>query len=85
FLDDQLEGMAPHDEIYIAPFHTKKICANMRRLGKGFSGRETPLFPTMMVQAQAEMGEGLANPTDPHHTPTIIQPSTSQPQKKQRT
>nr|GEX34345.1 hypothetical protein [Tanacetum cinerariifolium] len=27
------------------------------------------------------MGEGLANPTDPHHTPTIIQPSTSQPQK----
>ncbi|GJX47516.1 ribonuclease H-like domain-containing protein [Tanacetum coccineum] len=25
-----------------------------------------------------------ALPTDPHHTPTIIQPSTSQPQKKQR-
>nr|GFA73288.1 putative RNA-directed DNA polymerase [Tanacetum cinerariifolium] len=25
--------------------------------------------------------EGSANPTDPHHTPTIIQPSTSQPQK----
>ncbi|GKC07097.1 hypothetical protein Tco_0998707 [Tanacetum coccineum] len=38
----------------------------------------------MMVQAQEEMGEGLANPTDPHYTPTIIQPSTSQPQKKQR-
>ncbi|GJU69577.1 hypothetical protein Tco_1255836 [Tanacetum coccineum] len=56
----------------------------MRRVGKGFSGRETPLFPTMMVQAQEEMGEGLANPTDPHHTPTIIQPSTSQPQKKQK-
>ncbi|GKC13862.1 hypothetical protein Tco_1010644 [Tanacetum coccineum] len=36
----------------------------------------------MMVQAQEEMGEGLAMPTDPHHTP-IIQPSTSQPQKKQ--
>ncbi|GKB51494.1 putative reverse transcriptase domain-containing protein [Tanacetum coccineum] len=30
------------------------------------------------------MGKGLVNPTDPHHTPTIIQPSTSQPQKKQR-
>ncbi|GJX07055.1 hypothetical protein Tco_0194987 [Tanacetum coccineum] len=56
----------------------------MRRVGKGFSGRETPLFPTMMVQAQEEMGEGSANPTDPYHTPTIIQPSTSQPQKKQR-
>nr|GEW80556.1 ribonuclease H-like domain-containing protein [Tanacetum cinerariifolium] len=43
--------------------------------------RETPLFPTMMVQAQEEMGEGLTNPIDPHHTPTIIQPSISQPQK----
>ncbi|GJU93565.1 hypothetical protein Tco_1318321 [Tanacetum coccineum] len=30
------------------------------------------------------MGEGLAMPTDPHHTPTFIQPSTSQPQMKQR-
>ncbi|GKG33591.1 hypothetical protein Tco_0433750, partial [Tanacetum coccineum] len=30
------------------------------------------------------MGEGSANPTDPHHTPMIIQPSTSQPQKKQK-
>nr|GEV35689.1 zinc finger, CCHC-type [Tanacetum cinerariifolium] len=27
------------------------------------------------------MGEGSANPTDPYHTPIIIQPSTSQPQK----
>ncbi|GJS49308.1 hypothetical protein Tco_0599429 [Tanacetum coccineum] len=38
----------------------------------------------MMVQAQEEMGEGSANPTDPHHTPLITQPSTSQPQKKQK-
>ncbi|GJT60810.1 hypothetical protein Tco_1004343 [Tanacetum coccineum] len=45
------------------------------RVGKGFSGRDTPLFLTMMVQAQQEQGEGSAVPTDPHHTPTIIQPS----------
>nr|GEV69467.1 hypothetical protein [Tanacetum cinerariifolium]GEW91558.1 hypothetical protein [Tanacetum cinerariifolium] len=30
------------------------------------------------------MGEGSAHPTDPHHTPTITQPSTSKPQKKQK-
>ncbi|GJQ96671.1 hypothetical protein Tco_0007810 [Tanacetum coccineum] len=36
----------------------------------------------MVIQAQEEMGEGSAIPNDPHHTP--IQPSTSQPQKKQR-
>ncbi|GJX27265.1 putative ribonuclease H-like domain-containing protein [Tanacetum coccineum] len=77
FLEKQLEGMSNHKRIYVTPSHTKKIFGNMRRVGKGFSGRETPLFPTMMVQAQEEMGEGSANPTDPHHTPTIIQPSTS--------
>ncbi|GJW83653.1 hypothetical protein Tco_0156798 [Tanacetum coccineum] len=53
------------------------------RVRKGFSGAVTPLFPTMIVQAQEEMGEGSAMPTDPHHTP-IIQPSTSKPQKKQK-
>ncbi|GJZ24962.1 putative ribonuclease H-like domain-containing protein [Tanacetum coccineum] len=84
FLDKQLKGMLNHKRIYVTPSHTKKIFRNIRRVGKGFSGRETPLFPTMMVQAQEEIGEGSANPTDPHHTPTIIQPSTSQPQKKQR-
>ncbi|GKE67511.1 hypothetical protein Tco_1521672, partial [Tanacetum coccineum] len=30
------------------------------------------------------MGEGSAMPTDPHHTPIITQPSSSQPQRKQK-
>ncbi|GJR14480.1 putative ribonuclease H-like domain-containing protein [Tanacetum coccineum] len=83
FLDKQLEGMSNHKRIYIAPSHTKKIFGNIRRVGKGFSGRVTPLFPTMMVQAQQEQGEGSTMPTDPQHTPTITQPSTSQPKKTQ--
>ncbi|GKC51250.1 hypothetical protein Tco_1073995 [Tanacetum coccineum] len=76
--------MPTHKRIYIAPSHTKKIFGNMRRVGKGFSGRETPLFQTMMVQDQEEVGKGSERLSDSHHTPTIIQPSTSQPQKKQR-
>ncbi|GJW70465.1 putative ribonuclease H-like domain-containing protein [Tanacetum coccineum] len=52
--------------------------------GKDFSGRETPLFPTMVVQAQEEIGEGSAMPTDPHHTPIITKPSSSQPRRKQK-
>ncbi|GJZ70576.1 hypothetical protein Tco_0634126 [Tanacetum coccineum] len=83
FLEKQLEGMLNHKRIYVTPSHTKKIFRNIRSVEKGFSGRETPLFPKMMVQAQEEKGEGLVNLADPHHTPTIIQPSTSQPQKKQ--
>ncbi|GJU14216.1 uncharacterized mitochondrial protein-like protein [Tanacetum coccineum] len=49
--------MATHNRIYIAPSHIKKIFTNMRRQGKDFSGRVTPLLPTMVVQAQEEMGE----------------------------
>ncbi|GJR76380.1 hypothetical protein Tco_0088745 [Tanacetum coccineum] len=83
-LDEQLKGMPTHNRIYISPSHTKKVFRNMRRVGKGFSGRETPLFQTMVVQDQVEIGKGSANPTDPYYTPTFIQPSTSQPQKKQK-
>ncbi|GJV07892.1 hypothetical protein Tco_1345548 [Tanacetum coccineum] len=60
FLDKQVDGMASYKRIYIAPSHTKKIFGNMRRVGKGFSGRETPLFQTMVLQDQAEMGEDEA-------------------------
>nr|GEV07375.1 retrovirus-related Pol polyprotein from transposon TNT 1-94 [Tanacetum cinerariifolium] len=49
-------------------------------LGKGFSGKVTPLFPTMVQQ----LGEGSTIPTDPQHTSIIIQPSSSQPQKIQK-
>ncbi|GJX84102.1 hypothetical protein Tco_0333583 [Tanacetum coccineum] len=78
FLDKQVGDMTIDDEIFVTPSHTKKVFGNMKRVRKGFSRVVTPLFPTMMVQAQEEMGEGSAMPTDPHHKP-IIQPSTSQP------
>ncbi|GKE39060.1 hypothetical protein Tco_1462465, partial [Tanacetum coccineum] len=84
FLNKQVDRMSKHNGIYVMPSHTKKIFGNMKREGRRFSRSVTPLFPIMMVQAQEEIGEGSANPTDPHHTPTIIQQSTSQPQKKQK-
>nr|GEV80467.1 hypothetical protein [Tanacetum cinerariifolium] len=46
--------------------------------------RDTPLFLTMMVQAQEELGEDIAIPTKTHPTPIITQPLTSKPQKKQK-
>ncbi|GJT91965.1 hypothetical protein Tco_1080810 [Tanacetum coccineum] len=78
FLDKQVEDMSKDKEIYVTLSHTKKIFANMKREGKGFSGRITPLFHTIMVQTPEEVGEGSAVPTDSHHTTT--QPSTSRPQ-----
>ncbi|GJY27431.1 hypothetical protein Tco_0402157 [Tanacetum coccineum] len=84
FVNKQVGDMSHHKRIYVTPSHTKKIFGNMKREGKGFSGRVTPLFQTMMVQAHEEMGEGSEIPTDPHHTPIITQPSSSQPQRKQK-
>ncbi|GJU25254.1 reverse transcriptase domain-containing protein [Tanacetum coccineum] len=57
FSNQQLNDMSNHTRIYLAPSHTKKISGNMRRVGKGFSGRVTPLFPTIVVQNQAKLGE----------------------------
>ncbi|GJV95870.1 putative ribonuclease H-like domain-containing protein [Tanacetum coccineum] len=76
--------MSHHKRIYVTPSHTKKIFGNMKREGKGFSGRVTPLFQTMMGQAYEEMGEGSEIPIDPHHTPITTQPSSFQPQRKQK-
>ncbi|GKA67333.1 hypothetical protein Tco_0767141, partial [Tanacetum coccineum] len=77
----ELERMG-HKGIYVIPSHTKKVFANMKSLGNGFSGKVTPLFETMMVQATEDMGEDLATPTDSHFTPIHTQPSSSKAQKK---
>nr|GEV77604.1 putative ribonuclease H-like domain-containing protein [Tanacetum cinerariifolium] len=60
--------------IFVNPSLIKKIYANMKRVGTGFSGAITPLFATMMVQAPKQVGE---IPTD--------QPSSFQPQIKHKT
>ncbi|GJY41363.1 putative ribonuclease H-like domain-containing protein, partial [Tanacetum coccineum] len=82
FLDKKVEGMSRHKGIYVIPSHTKKVFTNMKRPGKGFSGKFTPLFETMMVQATEDMGEDSDAPTDSHSTPIHTQPSLSKPQKK---
>nr|GEW19874.1 hypothetical protein [Tanacetum cinerariifolium] len=58
FVNHQLGDMSHHKKIFIIPSLTKKVFANMKREGKGFSGIITPLFETMMVQAPEEVGEG---------------------------
>ncbi|GJT99829.1 hypothetical protein Tco_1110168 [Tanacetum coccineum] len=55
----------------------------MKREGKDFSRRVTPLFATMMVQANQEEGVDSGIPTASQQTPITIQPSTSKTQKKQ--
>nr|GEX41460.1 hypothetical protein [Tanacetum cinerariifolium] len=56
----------------------------MKRERNDFSGIITPLFETLMVQSPKEVCEGSEVPTDTHHTLIVTQPSSSQPQKKQK-
>ncbi|GKA67599.1 hypothetical protein Tco_0767516 [Tanacetum coccineum] len=64
--------------ISFAPTLTHKLFSNMRRDSKGYTGVDTPLFQTMLVQGQALQGEGPTIPVESHHIPTSA-PSTSQP------
>ncbi|GJV09651.1 hypothetical protein Tco_1351192 [Tanacetum coccineum] len=52
--------------------------------GKKIIITEASVRHDLQLNDEEEQGEGSKMPTDPHHTPTIIQPSTSQPQKKQK-
>ncbi|GJU70688.1 hypothetical protein Tco_1262093 [Tanacetum coccineum] len=82
--DAMLGDMSHHKKIFVNPSHTKKFFANMKREGKDFSGRITPLFDTMMVQASEEVGEDSDHPTDSNQIPIVDQPSTSSPPKKKQ-
>ncbi|GJW66605.1 hypothetical protein Tco_0121029 [Tanacetum coccineum] len=85
FINQQLGDMSHHKKIYYNPSHTKKIFANMKRVGKDFSRGITPLFDTMMVQAFKEVGEDSDHPTNSNQIPIVDQPSTSSsPKKKQK-
>ncbi|GKA82224.1 hypothetical protein Tco_0788972 [Tanacetum coccineum] len=81
--DAMLGDMSHHKKMYVNLSHRKKIFSNMKREGKDFSGRVTPLFATMMVQANQEEGEDTDILIDSKQTPITTQPSSSKPQKKQ--
>nr|GFC79785.1 hypothetical protein [Tanacetum cinerariifolium] len=59
FSKKQVGDLSTHTTKYTSPTLTQKVFANMRRVGKGFSGVKTPLFEGMLV-AQ-EVGEGDAD------------------------
>ncbi|GKE46308.1 hypothetical protein Tco_1477566 [Tanacetum coccineum] len=67
--------LATNQKFNFSKYIFESMVKNIDSAGKDFSGRVRPLFSTMMVQAQQEQGEGL-------DMPTIIPPSTSQPQRK---
>nr|GEY13163.1 ribonuclease H-like domain, reverse transcriptase, RNA-dependent DNA polymerase [Tanacetum cinerariifolium] len=57
-IQNRVCDLSTHTTRFIPPALTQKVFANMRRVGKGFSGVETPLFE-----------EPSSHPQQPQHSP----------------
>nr|GEW16938.1 hypothetical protein [Tanacetum cinerariifolium] len=80
-INHQLGDMTRHKDIFDTPSLTKKVFANMKRVGTGFSREVTSLFDNMLVQAPEEVGI-LQDDAQPIPIPT--EPLTSKPWKKHK-
>nr|GEV65482.1 hypothetical protein [Tanacetum cinerariifolium] len=56
-INAQVDDLSSHNNQYASLALTQKVFANMRRVRKGFSRVETPLFASMLVQPQDEVEE----------------------------
>nr|GEU41060.1 hypothetical protein [Tanacetum cinerariifolium] len=79
-INAQVDDLSSHTTKYTSPTLTQKVFFNMRRIGKGFSGIETPFFDTMLVQSQADAeneddDEVSTAPTPPSPTPATTSTS----------
>nr|GFA98446.1 hypothetical protein [Tanacetum cinerariifolium] len=79
----QVVDLSSHTTCYISPALTQKVFANMRRVGKGFSGVETPLFENMMevreVDAEEEVQVSAQDDVDQENVTEEIADDVAQP------
>nr|GFA63219.1 hypothetical protein [Tanacetum cinerariifolium] len=61
-IQPNIADLSKHSNRYISPVLNQKVFANMRRVGKGFSGVETPLFETMLVVRDVDAEEEVQFP-----------------------
>nr|GEW67130.1 hypothetical protein [Tanacetum cinerariifolium] len=52
----QVGNLSTHTTKYTSPALTQKVFANLRRVGKGFYGVETPLFKGMLIEQEIDEG-----------------------------
>nr|GEX72800.1 hypothetical protein [Tanacetum cinerariifolium] len=94
----QLGDLSTYTTKYTSPALTQKVFANMRRVGKGFSGVETPLFEGMIVEQVIEeggaegehveedtaaQGDDTTAQGDAAHEPSIPSPTPPTPSTQQ--
>nr|GEV60054.1 hypothetical protein [Tanacetum cinerariifolium] len=77
----QVGDLSSHTTKYSSPTLTQKVFANMRRVGKGFSEVETPLFEGMLVPQQAadDVANVAADDVDDVVVEDAAEPTPSSP------
>ncbi|GJX33028.1 hypothetical protein Tco_0242883 [Tanacetum coccineum] len=78
-LNKQRRLLQPHTRTYPTPVLTQKVFSNMKRVTRGYSGEDIPLFPSMITAPETSPSRITSSPSlSPHHTP-VSAPSTSPP------
>nr|GEX33335.1 hypothetical protein [Tanacetum cinerariifolium] len=82
-MDNQVDSITTHNTRYTFIAFTRKVFANMRRVGKGFSGVKTLLFALMLVpplpHAEEEEEEEVEVPIALAPSPAALQDPTLTP------
>nr|GEY97224.1 hypothetical protein [Tanacetum cinerariifolium] len=77
----QVGDLSSHTTKYLSPALTQKVFANMRRVGKGFSKVEIPLYEGMIVTQQAnDVADEVVAGFDVDDVPVVdVEPTLSSP------
>ncbi|GJW61297.1 retrovirus-related pol polyprotein from transposon TNT 1-94 [Tanacetum coccineum] len=78
FLNKHKRHLLPHKRTYVAPTLTQKLFSNMRRVSKGYTRGDIPLFLTMLTAPESSPSRITSSPSlSPQtHPSTSQQPST---------
>nr|GEZ80583.1 hypothetical protein [Tanacetum cinerariifolium] len=79
----QVGDLSTHNTRFISPALTQKVFANMRRVGKGFSDVEIPLFEVEENVAKDVAHDAIPSPS-PHDIPSPSQEPSLPSQQQQR-
>nr|GEX70874.1 putative ribonuclease H-like domain-containing protein [Tanacetum cinerariifolium] len=73
-INAQIDYLSSYNTKYTSPALTQKVFANIRRIGKGFLGVETPLFDTMLVQPHVQDVAEVEEDEDDNEVPVAPSP-----------
>ncbi|GJZ40050.1 hypothetical protein Tco_0586613 [Tanacetum coccineum] len=62
-LNKQKRLLQPHTRTYPTPTLTQKLFSNMKRVSKGYSGVDFPLFPTMITTPESSPSRITSSPS----------------------